>query len=159
MSLNHQNLSLANLRLGAFYIEGMQIIPDGSSLDKDGSRSLKLISGHFELIKDVRGSDSAWGYKRLQINCTYQISLNEEGELKLVALNLCPEGVIMRLTAANLTDFRIDKCYTLADLSERCQHSIQLNHITDFIDPEVFERYLHGRKELLQSYVDFKEAS
>lgn len=159
MQQTKNNLSLANLRLGAFYIEGVRLIPDSVNSTERVTQLSHLISGHFELIKDVRGSDSAWGYKRLVVNCTYQITMTAEGQCKLTSLNICPDGVIVRLTAADLTDFRIDNIYTLADLSERCQNSIQLNQIYDFVDQDIFARYLRSRRELLLSYVELKAAS
>lgn len=159
MQQHKNNLSLANLRLGAFYIEGMKLIPDGVNQAGNATQLGHLIAGHFELIKDVRGSDSAWGYKRLVVNCTYQITINAQGECRLTSLNICPDGVIVRLTAADLTDFRIDNIYTLADLSERCQNSIQLNQIYDFVDQDLFARYLRSRRELLLNYVELKAAS
>ncbi len=150
-------ISLANLHLGAFHIDGVQDLPESavSGTEQQGGH---LICGHFELIKEVRGSDSAWGYKRLQLTCAYQIACIA-GRLRLLSLNLCPDGTIVRLTSSGLTDFRIDNVYTLADVSERALKAIQLNQIGNFIEEEDFTRYLHNKKELLLNYLALKEAS
>ncbi len=148
-------LSLCNLQLGAFYIESKLLLP--TNAQPPTKASAQLICGHFELIKDVRGCNSAWGYKRLVLQCAYRVICAADKILPL-SLNLCPDGTIVRLTSDGLTDVKVDRVYTITDLSERAQRAIHLNAVTDLIDSESFMRYFAEKKARIITYANAQAA-
>ncbi len=140
-------LSLSNLQLGAFHIDSRLTLPTTES----NAAAAKLIDGHFELIKDVRGSDSTLGYKRLRLECSYRV-LCVRDKLLLLSLNLCPDGTIVRLTSDGLTELKVDTVYTIADVSARAQRAIHLNLLSDLVDQDLLTRYLCDKHAKLITY-------